>query len=168
MLRRTLRPKKLADNSQILMKPQVKVRNAVEADLPSVVRLVNELENSSFEEAALRPIFLNNLKDPHTFYLLAYLPENQQVVGFISLYVQDLLHHAGRTGQVQEMIVTEGFQEYGIGKILLEQVEQIALNLDLLELEVSSNRMRTRAHGFYQRNAYEFSHFKFVKKMTLL
>lgn len=157
----------ILDMSFALMKPQIKIRNVNEQDLASVTALINELEGTSFSEADLRPIFIQNLQDPHVFYLIACTLEGQ-VVGLISLYLQNLLHHAGKTGQVQELVVTEDFQDLGIGKMLLDQVEQIALNLDLTEIEVSSNRMRTRAHGFYQRNQYELSHFKFIKKVSLV
>jgi len=48
-------------------------------------------------------IFLRNINLPNVFYILAEYEDN--IIGYVSLYIQELLHHNGAVAEVQELFV---------------------------------------------------------------
>lgn len=139
------------------------IRKALANDINSVFNLICELENTAFDFEAFSEVYIANLNDKSIHYFLA--KENDQALGFVSLYVQNLLHHCGKTGEIQELVIKDGYRSKGVGKLLLEKAEQLGTELGLQEIEVTSNKMRDRAHRFYIKENYADSHKKFTKKL---
>ena len=107
--------------------------------------------------AALRS---ENLESPALLYLIAELSGTK--VGFLSCYCQQLLHHGGLVGEIQEMYVIPEFRSQKIGNKLLEKLIEIARKLNVLQIEVTSNAKREAAHNFYLKSGFAFTHKKFT------
>ncbi|NBA84531.1 GNAT family N-acetyltransferase [Emticicia sp. CRIBPO] len=137
------------------------IRKVSSGDYEAIYGLICDLEDTILDAETFRSIFEINISNPAYLYLLA--EKGPEVIGMISLHCQLLLHHCGLVGEVQELIVKEKFRGMHIGEALLEEVVRFARQNNWLQLEVSSNKKRLRAHQFYLKNGFAQNHFKFVR-----
>jgi (aminoalkyl)phosphonate N-acetyltransferase len=138
----------------------VAIRIASRDDFDAVYTFVNQLENETFDRLRQEIIYLKNIQHPSYIYLIAFI--EAQPVGFVSCHAQELLHHSGLIGEIQEMFVSEKFRSARIGSKLMEELKQIASRRGILQLEVTSNKMRSHAHRFYVKEGFSESHLKFT------
>lgn len=138
----------------------IHIRTAVTEDFKTIYRFINLLENDVFDQTAQYLLFAENLANPNIVYLLAFA--HQKPVGFLSCHIQNLLHHAGKVGEIQEMFVDESARSLGVGKKLIDEIKAIALQRNVVQLEVTSSFKREAAHRFYERENFTFTHKKFT------
>lgn len=139
------------------------IRPVVADDFDQVYDFINALENHIFPKEKQLAIFLENLAHPKHIFLLAEI--DNQAVGFLSCHVQNLIHHGGLVGEIQEMFVDEKYRSQQIGKQLLEALKTLAKENNLLQIEVTSGFKREQAHAFYEREGFPHTHKKFVWKV---
>lgn len=135
------------------------IRSANIEDLDSIYRLITELENHLLDFHSFEKIFLENLSNPQVYYYV-YI-NKQNTVGFISLYIQPLLHHASKIAEIQELIVSKDVQGQGMGMKLFQKVVYTAKINECTQIEVSCNQKRKRSHTFYTNMGMSNNHFKF-------
>ena len=141
----------------------ISIRKATSDDLESIYLLICELEEQHLDGELFEIIFLKNINDPHIHYLVAIL--NNRIVGFLSLHVQHILHHSKPTCELQELNIKCELRGSGIGALLMKEVERIANELNLEEIELTTKMHRERAQAFYRNLGYSHTHNKFVKKL---
>ena len=139
----------------------IQIRPATIDDFEYVYAFINLLEDEKFDRQRQWEIYLENAGNPNNIYLIAWA--HSLAVGFLSCHVQNLLHHGGLVGEIQEMYVNEN--GHGIGKRLVEGVAEIAKARGVLQLEVTSGFKREAAHRFYEREGFTNTHKKFTKKL---
>lgn len=137
------------------------IRRATESDIPTLHGFMEELEGQIFDYQVFEKLALENLNHSACHCFIAEI--DNEPAGFVSLHTQNLLHHLGKTGEIQELYVHEKFRNSGVGKSLVEHVEKLAIELNLLEIEVTAQVKRLQTHEFYQRRGYQLSHYKFTK-----
>lgn len=140
----------------------MEIRNATAADFETVYDFINRLEDDILDRERQRAIFADNLSNPNILYLLAF--SGNEPVGFLSLHIQNLLHHGGPIGEIQEMFVLEGARSLGVGKKLIDEIKRFANERGILQLEVTSSFRREAAHRFYEREGFVHTHKKFTLK----
>lgn len=138
----------------------MEIRRAILSDFESVYGFINELENDTFGKEQQCHIFTQNLAHPNIVYLLAF--SQDKPVGFLSLHIQNLLHHGGPIGEIQEMFVLAEARSHGVGKQLIGEIKRIAKEKGVLQLEVTSSFKRDEAHKFYEREGFVHTHKKFT------
>ena len=132
------------------------VRKATIDDVRFVHRMLCQLEETDFSLDDLRARFCAQLASGHYTCLIA---ERDGVpVGMLNLDVQVRLHHARPTAEVCELIVAESVRSRGVGSALLEYALEIARRADCELCEVTTNRVRVKAHRFYERLGFEKTH----------
>ena len=142
---------------------EVKFLEIVEArheHFMDVYKLICELENTLVDKRSLLKVYTHNLTSKDIHYILAV--EDSRVVGFASLHIQQLLHHAAKIGELQEIIVCKEKQGVGIGRILFEAIKEIAVNNQCIQLEICCNQARKASHEFYLKQGAKNSHNKFT------
>lgn len=139
------------------------IRKAVATDFDKIYPLLCWLEDQALNREAMWQCFQLNLQNPDIHLLVA---ENDMpdLTGFLSLHLQVLLHHCGRTAEIQELVVAPGHQGRGIGKQLLAAAFAIARAQGLQEIEVTPSLSREAAHRFYESTGFLFTHRKYVWK----
>jgi (aminoalkyl)phosphonate N-acetyltransferase len=138
-------------------------RKTTEQDLETVYQFVCELEEEILDKAAFNLLFLENLKQTT---ICGWLVEiEHEAVGFISVHLQNLIHHAAQVAEIQEFYVSPLHRSSGIGKVLLQVAETWAVAQGVTEIELSTNQKRTQAHKFYLREGYANTHFKMTKRI---
>lgn len=140
----------------------IAIRTAAAEDFETVYHFINLLENEVMDAPTQRALFLENVVHPDIIYLLATTGEKP--VGFLSCHIQNLMHHGGKIGEIQELYVDESARNLGIGKRLTDAVKAIAKSRNVIQLEVASRLSRTDAHRFYEREGFDFTHKKFLYK----
>jgi GNAT superfamily N-acetyltransferase len=148
----------------------VHIRDATEADLPSLVELLFQLSQlgeiperephlaTAAELEALRSI----ASDPHSSLL--GLEIDNRVAATLTLYILPNLSHGGRPfAIVESVVVDEGQRRSGCGQILMQEAEARARAAGCYKIALTSNRKRTDAHRFYARLGYRATHEGFSK-----
>ena len=140
------------------MNKNIEIRKAEYTDLESIYQFICELENQQFNHETFKLIFNKNIHNPEFAYLVAIIDYN--IVGFISFHTQQLLHHCGRVGEIQELYVIKEYRNKGIGKKLIYEVGKM---FNCKSVEVTSNRDRVENIKVYERLGFILSHNKFTK-----
>ena len=141
-----------------------KFRKAKSSDVDKVFQLINELEDGKLDKDRFCGVFENNLLDPNINYILAI--DNSAIAGFLSLHIQELLHHTGKVAEIQELFIDEEMRGQGIGEKLVNEARRIAAEEQCILIEVSTNIKRERAQKFYEEKArFRKTHYKFTDKI---
>ena len=142
------------------MKQKVEIRKVENQDLDFVYKSICELENEILDFEVFAAIFNENIVNPNNLYLLAE-NENEQL-GFISFHTQNLLHHCGRVGEIQEFFIDKNHRGKGIGRQLIEKIIQFSDQNNLKSIEVTTNRKRVENVLIYENLGFTLSHNKFT------
>ena len=70
---------------------------ATAQEMEAVYSLICQLEEQALPPADFERIYLENLQNPAVCYLLCQ--DQGEVLGFCSLHIQALLHHAGKIAE---------------------------------------------------------------------
>lgn len=143
------------------MKNTCTIRRAIPDDAHTVHGFICDLEETHFDEQLFHTYFALNCTSADNIYLVAV--SGIEITGFLSCHSQLLLHHLGRVYEIQEMYVRHEYRSSGIGKQLLDYLENELLQKNCETLEVTSNSKRTDTHRFYLRNGFLPTHYKFTK-----
>ena len=138
----------------------VRIRKARRSDAERIAQLSGELGYPA--TAAQIAIRLRQLKpaSKHAVFVAESSDDAVGLVGWLHVSVSHLLESDVRA-EVNGLIVAEGQRSAGAGPKLLEAAEEWARRHGCLGMNVRSNVIRERAHGFYERNGYE--HYKTQK-----
>lgn len=88
---------------------------------------------------------------------------NGDLVGLIAVFILENFHQQFPIAKVSTLIIDEKFRSLGIGKKLLEIVEQHAKEINCSEISLECRNSRIRAHEFYLKNGYEIRRKFFTK-----
>lgn len=142
------------------MKGKAEIRKVEQQDLDFVYQSICELENEILDFEIFAAIFNENISNPNNLYLLA---ENEnEGVGFISFHTQNLLHHCGLVGEIQEFFIHQNYRAKGIGRQLINQILQYADQNNLKSIEVTTNKRRVENVLIYENLGFNLSHNKFT------
>ena len=147
--------------------PQPKIRDAKASDAPRLVELIRSLagrvdSRSGVDEKSVRRT-LNRLKKAGELPLVVTL--DKQVAGLIGRHKMVSVHRAAPLGRIPVLVVAEDAQDQGIGRMLVEAVEEWCRKGGCEFVEVTSNDQLTAAHAFYRHMGYERTSIRFVKKL---
>ena len=139
------------------------IRKPLVSDCRHVFELVNQLKTHPLPYEPFERIFIRNLNQEHIHYFVA---DNEgQLVGFISLYFSEVLHHTRPVAEIIELVVDESYRSRSIGEMLLNASIEISRAFNCEVIEVSSNNARERAHHFYIRNGFGRTHAKLTMQL---
>lgn len=136
------------------------IRKATSEDLTEVYNLIVELENQSFDVCSFSKIYNENLDNKRVHYYVYEI--EHKIIGFISIHIQSLLHHASNIAEIQELIITDSMRGKGLGKMLFEKALDIAKEDKCSKIEVCCNQKRKASHEFYTEMGMENNHYKFI------
>jgi GNAT superfamily N-acetyltransferase len=137
-----------------------RIRKARRSDAERIAQLSGELGYPA--TAAQIATRLRQLKpaSKHAVFVAESPDAASGLVGWLHVSVSHLLESDMRA-EVNGLIVAEGQRSAGAGAKLLEAAEQWARRQGCRAMNVRSNVIRERAHGFYERHGYE--HYKTQK-----
>jgi PhnO protein len=136
------------------------VRKAFIKDFTAVYQFICELQGKVFDKETMSTLYSENISNPNYIYLVVC--DDNTAVGYASCHTQNLLHHAGKVAEIQEMFVKPTYRSNGVGKLLMDELKKIAKEKGALQLEVTTRAVREKAIQFYVREHFEDSHKKLV------
>jgi GNAT superfamily N-acetyltransferase len=80
----------------------------------------------------------------------------EEIAGWIGVYLFRSVE-LEKYAEISGLVVSEEARCQGIGKVLLEAAEEWARGTGCAVISVRSNVKRKRAHGFYEKNGYEWT-----------
>ncbi|WP_026728301.1 GNAT family N-acetyltransferase [Flavobacterium denitrificans] len=142
------------------MNSNVKIRKTKNQDLDFIYKAICELENEELDFKVFERIFNENISNPKNIYLIA---ENEiEGLGFISFHTQNLLHHCGLVGEIQEFFIHRKYRGQGIGRVLINEILNFADQNNLKSIEVTTNKKRIENVAIYENLGFTLSHNKFT------
>lgn len=142
------------------MESKIEIRKVENRDLDFVYKAICELENEELDFEVFAAIFHENISNKNNLYLLA---ENEnEGLGFISFHTQNLLHHCGLVGEIQEFFIHQNHRGKGIGRKLIHEIIEYADQNNLKSIEVTTNRRRVENVLIYENLGFNLSHNKFT------
>ncbi|WP_202700582.1 GNAT family N-acetyltransferase [Flavobacterium sp. UGB4466] len=142
------------------MESNIKIRKVEKQDLDFVYQAIKELENEILDFEVFSQIFDENISNKKNLYLIA---ENEtEGLGFISFHTQNLLHHCGLVGEIQEFFIHQKHRGQGVGRLLINEVLNFAEQHNLKSIEVTTNKRRVENVAIYENLGFALSHNKFT------
>ncbi|URC13416.1 GNAT family N-acetyltransferase [Flavobacterium sp. B183] len=138
----------------------IKIRKVEKQDLDFVYQAINELENEVLDFEVFSQIFDENISNPKNLYLIA--ESEIEGLGFISFHTQNLLHHCGLVGEIQEFFIHQNYRGKGIGRQLINEILQYADRNNLKSIEVTTNKRRVENVLIYENLGFGLTHNKFT------
>lgn len=126
------------------------VRRATSTDALGVAALSGILGYPVDRETMQRRLERIGGREEHVVFVAE---TSGQVVGWIHGAEHEFLV-AGRIGEICGLVVAEGQRTSGVGRRLVEAVEQWARGRGLDQVSVRSNVARTESHPFYEKVGY--------------
>jgi GNAT superfamily N-acetyltransferase len=145
----------------------VTVREAVKADMPSVMKLIGQSDMSPDNELTLAQADELFEKITATGYHRLYVAElDSSIVGtFALVVVQQLSHNGARSVILEDIVVRSDLQGHGIGNQIMKSAIDRAQALGCYKICLSSGKAREQAHAFYEKLGYDKDGFRFAMKL---
>lgn len=133
-------------------KPEIEVREATIEDAVDIQRLAGELAESVGDEPpveeAVRKRLGELLETPRARVLVA---ENERwVVGAVSFWIKPDLAHGDAVVEVPMLVVAEDHRRTGVGRLLMEEVRNVASENDAGLIELVTTTANVVAREFYR------------------
>ena len=142
-------------------KPKPKLRDAKPGDAARLVELIHELGHEVTEKQVRKN--LAALKKIGETPIVATL--NKRVIGLVGMYRMVTVHRPAPVGRIPVLVVAKEAQGLGLGRMLVDAVEQWCRKKGCQLIEVTSNDRRAAAHAFYRHMGYERSSIRFFKRL---
>ena len=101
-------------------------------------------------------------------HCLLVAKDGDEVIGFCHGYVRTLVE-VEEVVEIGGLVVKDAWQGKGIAKELVEGIEHWAKEMGFGRIVLSSNILRTKAHGFYEHMGYKKikQQFAFKKQLSI-
>jgi ribosomal protein S18 acetylase RimI-like enzyme len=133
-------------------KSKIKARNATTEDAAEICGLVRELAetvgDSPPTEEAIMARLEELLDEPRAGVLVA---ENETaIVGGASFWIKPDLAHGDTVLEVPMLVVAEDHRRTGVGRLLMEEVRNVASENGASQIELVATRANVTARAFYR------------------
>ncbi len=119
----------------------MKIRNCVTADYERVCELLAQLwPEVEVNTSDMKRCLEHGVRSQNHKYLCAV--QDEEVVGFCSLIVNNSLWQQGLVGHVNELVVDRSHQRTGIGSALLRRMGDVAAEMGCKRVELDSGHHR--------------------------
>lgn len=132
------------------------IRDAVVDDWPQVAGLLVELGRDVSPSATTNPsyfvLFGGHLAQRETRTLVA--EADGRLLGFVDVEFRQRLGHPRPQAWVNDLVVTGAARSRGVGKALLDRVEELARRRGCFRMSLETAGWRERTHAFYLREGW--------------
>ncbi len=142
----------------------IRIRDAVAADLPAVLTLLKQLDvghDRPLSPTEAQHIFEHLQSFPRHHLYVAVVRE--RIVGTFVLIVIDSIAHGGMPhGLVEDVVVDPAWQGHGIGKQMMQFAMERCRDAGCYKMALSSHLSREKTHRFYESLGFEKHGFSFL------
>jgi N-acetylglutamate synthase-like GNAT family acetyltransferase len=141
----------------------LQIRQATAADADAIARLLGQLGYPT--DGVVVPERLNRLRANHRGVVLV-AQRGDEVVGFATVHVLSVLNRPRDVAWLTALVVDESARGSGVGRRLVESVEDFARQSGCERLSVTTQEHRTDARAFYGRVGLEPTGRRFGKVLS--
>lgn len=135
------------------MSNQFTIRQVETKDVERITILADQLGYSVTKQQLLQRLIKIQNNDTHIFYVATLDHENKYVIGWAHAYICDSITMA-TYGVLVGLVVDQDYRNQGVGRLLIEKIEDWTARSGGEGVLVRSNIKRKEAHLFYERNGY--------------
>lgn len=128
---------------------QLKTANA--SVLADIRRLLRQVHSYSVSNTVMMSELRNALRSESTFIIVA--KDGEHIVGMALLCV--IMRIDKRTGQIEDVVVDDGYRGKGIGKMLMQTLIALARKKKLKAIYLTSRPARVAANALYQKIGFK-------------
>ena len=139
------------------------IRNLELKDLEQVFNLLNELYEGKIQYDVFNKKYRNNLQDNNFYGILA--EENDKITGVLISRLINRLAKSKDILFVDDLIVNKDYRRNGIGKLLLQNATNYAIDKNCETIELVSYITNENSHRFYESNGFKKQYYKFKKSI---
>lgn len=139
------------------------IRQALLTDADKIKSLLEQLGYPDFDLETVKEKIISHQKENYRLFVTDI---DGEVAAFITLHWFELMHWKEKFGRITSFCVDEKYRSRGIGKEIIEYVENFLFEQGCVKIEVTSNNRRTRAHDFYLKLGYLEDARRFMKRKT--
>jgi ribosomal protein S18 acetylase RimI-like enzyme len=133
-------------------KSKIKAREATTRDAAGIHRLARELAETVGDEPPMEEAVRTRLEE-----LLdesragVFVAETEAgIVGGVSFWIKPDLAHGDTVVEVPMLVVAEDYRRAGVGKVLMEEVRNVASDNGASQIELVATRANVTAREFYR------------------
>ena len=130
-------------------------------DILSIVPLLQELSENSVSEAALNERVLEMAQQN---YECLGIYDVDQLIGICGMWFQTR-HYAGKSMEVDHVIIDEAYRNRGIGNLLMNYVYDYAHKKQCKWVELNTYVDNIPSHKFYYNQGFAAKGYHFVKEL---
>ncbi len=136
------------------------------SDIPVLLDLLYQLgrpkPRNDFDLDSFRNLVKNYVTNLDKMIFVAKL-NDVKIIGMVSIVLLPRLNHSTLEMYIPELIVIENFQNYGIGKKIMNYCIQFAKEKKCHRIRLESGIQRKNSHDFYKNLGFEQSSLSFSK-----
>ena len=145
-----------------MSREQVRLRGATLDDSAAIAALVTQLGYPS-DATGMKGRLEWLLSDPEHAVVVAETSDD--IVGMVAAQVGHALEFNGTYGRIIGLVVDSHWRGYGVGRTLMEHIENWCRNRGALSLLLTSGNHRVEAHKFYRAIGYNATGLRFIKRL---
>ena len=144
------------------------IRESIYDDIPLLLELLYELgrpkPQNENEIESFTKLLKNYIDDSNKKILVAEINDSK-IIGLISLVFLSRLNQKTLELYVPELIISQQYQNQGIGKKLLNSSIELGKEKKCHRIRLESGNQRTESHKFYEHLGFENSSMFFTKNL---
>ena len=141
----------------------MRIRRAKNGDYIELMKLYNDFVGSDRYSKHNNDSFKKVMCNPKNFVFVA--EDNGKLVGFATFSVRDVIRYPKQIAELDELLVTSDYRQKGVGKQLMQHVEDKARELNCYRLFIESHYDHKTAHKFYETLGYTNYGYHFIKNL---
>ncbi|MBD2516188.1 GNAT family N-acetyltransferase [Nostoc sp. FACHB-973] len=130
---------------------QVKIRQSKIQDAEQIAILSEQLNYPATKTQIEQRLLQIENNNSHIVYVATV--ENDYVIGWVHAHIYDLIVMP-KQAMILGLVVDKDYRNHGIGRFLMQQIEQWASLLGCDGIRLNSNIKRKEAHLFYEKIGY--------------
>jgi GNAT superfamily N-acetyltransferase len=130
-------------------------------DILQIIPLLQELGEEEVSEKLLEERILEMVNQN---YECLGIYDAEKLIGVCGMWFQTR-HYAGKSLEVDHVIITKAYQNQGIGKLLMDHVYAYAKKKDCQWVELNTYVHNFPSHKFYYNKGFVAKGYHFIKKL---
>lgn len=142
----------------------MKIREAHEKDYGELMNLYNFFVGYERYSKHDQDSFIRVLHNPQNRIFVA--EDDGKLIGFATFSIRDVVRYPRPIAELDELFVVESYRKKGIGKKLMDKIEEKAREQECYRLFIESHYDHKTAHSFYERLGFTNNGYHFIKDLS--
>jgi len=141
----------------------LKVRLATDKDYKKVMKLYNDFVGEDRYSNYDNDSYQKVLQNSSNFIYIG--EEDAQIIGFAAFSVRNVVRYPKPIAELDEIYINPNFRKQGVGRKLMESVENKAKELNCYRVYIESQYKHEQGHKFYEALGYKNCGYHFYKSL---